>query len=278
MDKKEVSPNTARYRFRLPRSDSMLGLPIGQHLSVQVDVNGKLVQRSYTPTTSDDEIGFFDLVVKTYPDGAVSSYIGAMKIGDMLQVKGPKGQMRYHDGLARKIGMVAGGTGLTPCMQIIRQILKDDDDNTQVSFIYANTGQDDILLKHELDKMAEKHPEKFRIWYFLSNPPEGWEGGAGLVSKDAIQDFLPEHAPDTKILMCGPPPMINACKKHLCELGFPEPRPMSKPEDVSRRERGPPARRAVILISDNSSSSTLSARLLLLSSLCSGAVYVPLAA
>lgn len=64
IDKKVLSSNTARYRFALPQKDSMLGLPIGQHLQVQVDVNGKMVQRSYTPTTSDDELGFFELVIK----------------------------------------------------------------------------------------------------------------------------------------------------------------------------------------------------------------------
>lgn len=60
-----LSSNTARYRFALPRKDAILGLPIGQHLQVQADVNNKLVQRSYTPVSlDDDEPGFFDLVVK----------------------------------------------------------------------------------------------------------------------------------------------------------------------------------------------------------------------
>lgn len=47
VEKEEISPNTARYRFQLPKRDSMLGLPIGQHLSVQVDVNGKMVQSEW---------------------------------------------------------------------------------------------------------------------------------------------------------------------------------------------------------------------------------------
>lgn len=42
----------------------MLGLPIGQHVSVSTTIGGKLVQRSYTPTSSDDDKGFFDLMVK----------------------------------------------------------------------------------------------------------------------------------------------------------------------------------------------------------------------
>jgi len=41
-----------------------LGLPIGQHVSVSAEIGGKLVQRSYTPTSSDDDLGHFDLLVK----------------------------------------------------------------------------------------------------------------------------------------------------------------------------------------------------------------------
>ena len=66
MEKKQISENTAHYRFRLPNSNGVLGLPIGQHISVQAEVNGKNVQRSYTPVSSDDDRGFFDLMIKVH--------------------------------------------------------------------------------------------------------------------------------------------------------------------------------------------------------------------
>lgn len=231
MEKQHISSNTALYRFKLPRSNNILGLPIGQHISVQADVNGKNVQRSYTPTSSDDDHGFFDLVVKSYEQGNVSKYIGAMRVGDQLSIKGPKGQMRYSPGLARHIGMIAGGTGLTPCLQIIRAALKNPADKTEIDFIYANVKEGDILLKDELDELAQKHKDQFRVHYFLNEAPENWQGGTGFVSKEAIDEKLPKPADDTKILMCGPPPMINAMKKSLDELGFQAPRAVSKMED-----------------------------------------------
>lgn len=42
----------------------MLGLPIGQHISIQANIDGKNVMRSYTPTTLDNDKGYFELVVK----------------------------------------------------------------------------------------------------------------------------------------------------------------------------------------------------------------------
>ena len=53
-----------RYRFGLPSKDDVLGLPIGQHISVQAEISGKNIMRSYTPTSSDDDLGHFDLLVK----------------------------------------------------------------------------------------------------------------------------------------------------------------------------------------------------------------------
>lgn len=64
IEKKQISENTAQYRFRLPSDNGILGLPIGQHISVQAEINGKQVMRSYTPVSSDDDRGFFDLLIK----------------------------------------------------------------------------------------------------------------------------------------------------------------------------------------------------------------------
>lgn len=59
-----TSPRLLSYRFALPRSDDVLGLPIGQHVSVTAEINGKDIMRSYTPTSSDDNLGHFDLLIK----------------------------------------------------------------------------------------------------------------------------------------------------------------------------------------------------------------------
>jgi ferredoxin-NADP reductase len=55
------------YRFGLPHPEDVLGLPIGQHISVAAEINGKEIMRSYTPISSDDDRGHFDLLVKVTP-------------------------------------------------------------------------------------------------------------------------------------------------------------------------------------------------------------------
>ncbi|KAN0100774.1 hypothetical protein V8E55_000758, partial [Tylopilus felleus] len=226
-----VSPNTAIYRFALPRSDDVLGLPIGQHISISAEINGKEITRSYTPTSSDDDLGHFDLLIKSYEKGNISRYVSLLKIGDKVRVRGPKGFFKYSPTLSRHIGMIAGGTGITPMLQIIRAALKNSFDNTKLSLIYANVNLEDILLKKELDDLAAKHSDRFTVYYVLNNTPENWSGGIGFVSKEHIEKYIPRSNSDIKVLLCGPPPMMTAMKKHLAELNYPAPRAISKLED-----------------------------------------------
>jgi len=108
--------------------------------------------------------------------------------------------------------MIAGGTGITPMLQIIRAALKNASDRTKLSLIYANVNPEDILLKAELDQLAAKYPERFTVYYVLNNPPPQWNGGVGFVSKEHIQKGMPPSDHDIKILLCGPPPMMTAMK------------------------------------------------------------------
>ncbi|KAI9455846.1 ferredoxin reductase-like C-terminal NADP-linked domain-containing protein [Russula earlei] len=211
-----VSPNTAIYRFALPHSNDILGLPIGQHISLSAEINGKEIMRSYTPTSSDDDLGHFDLLIKAI---SLATFL-SLKSATKIRVKGPKGLFNYSPSLSREIGMIAGGTGITPMLQIIRAALKNPQDQTRLSLIYANVNYDDILLKKELDELAAKYPFRFRVHYVLNNPPPGWTGGVGFVSKEQIETHLPDSDDNIKILLCGPPPMMTAMKKHLDELNI----------------------------------------------------------
>lgn len=236
-EKTILSHNTAIYRFKLPRPTDILGLPIGQHISLAATIAGqpKEVVRSYTPISSDEEKGYFDLLIKSYPTGNISKHVASLMVGQTMKVKGPKGAMVYTPNMVRHFGMIAGGTGITPMLQIIRAIVRGrprsgGDDVTQVDLIFANVKPEDILLKEDLDALA-KEDDKFRVYYVLNNPPEKWDGGVGFVTADMIKAKLPPPAKDIKILLCGPPPMISAMKKATESLGYEKPRPVSKLDD-----------------------------------------------
>lgn len=235
--KTSTSHNVAIYRFALPKPSDILGLPIGQHMSLAATPKGaeKEVVRSYTPISSDEDKGYFDLMIKSYPQGNISAHMATLKVGDTMKVRGPKGAMVYQENLCKRIGMIAGGTGITPMLQIIRAINRmrpknGGKDTTKVDLIFANVNPEDILLKEDLDKLNEEDPD-FSVYYVLNNPPEKWNGGVGFVTADMIKEKLPSPGPDMKILICGPPPMVSALKKATESLGYEKAKPVSKLPD-----------------------------------------------
>jgi cytochrome-b5 reductase len=216
----ELSSNVCRYVFALPGSRDVVGLPIGQHVAIKATIDGKTVQRSYTPTSNNLDLGVLELVIKVYPDGQLTGrYFANLKVGDEVQFRGPKGSMRYHVGHCKKIGMIAGGTGITPMYQLIRAICEDERDTTEVSLIFANRSEDDILLREELETFARRYPKNLKLWFMLDNAPPQWAYGTGFVTADVMKERLPAPGPETKFMLCGPPGMVNASKKALASLG-----------------------------------------------------------
>jgi cytochrome-b5 reductase len=246
IDKEVLSHDTRKFRFALPSPDHILGLPVGQHIYLTARINGELVIRPYTPVSSDDDKGYMDLVIKVYfknvhpkfPEGGkMSQHLEAMEIGDYIDVRGPNGLLVYEDcgtfaikpdkksdpvkKTVKKVGMIAGGTGITPMLQLIRQVFKNSDDNTELALIFANQTEKDILLRDELEEIQSEFSDRFKLWYTLDKAPEGWKYSEGFVNDGMIKDHLPSPGDDTLIVMCGPPPMINfACMPNLDKLGY----------------------------------------------------------
>ncbi|CAI7666334.1 hypothetical protein N7533_000436 [Penicillium manginii] len=232
VQKDQLSSNVYRFVFALPNEKGVLGLPIGQHVAIRAEVDGKTVTRSYTPTSNNLDRGRLELVVKCYPDGLLSGkYLAGLSIGDEVEFRGPKGAMKYTKDLCNNIGMVAGGTGITPMFQLIRAICENDTDTTEVSLVYANRSEADILLREELETFARRYPKNFKLWYMLDAPPEQWAYGSGYVDQAVLAERLPAASPDTKIMLCGPPGMVSATKKNLAALGFQKPGSVTKMSD-----------------------------------------------
>ncbi|KAF9306751.1 hypothetical protein BGZ74_003609 [Mortierella antarctica] len=244
VEKIYLTHNTRLFRFAYGHPDQLLGLPLGNHVFLRVKTNGSLYVRAYTPTSLPEQQGRLDLVIKVYfkgtdprfpSGGVVSQYLDAMAIGDSVAIKGPIGSFTYfgqgqyshssgRKGKCRQIGMICGGTGLTPMYQIMQAVLADKaQDASKVSLIFGNRSEDDILMRKEIDDTGNGlGPDRFHLWHMLSEgKPEGWKYGTGYINKDMIKEHLfpgqwsaPNSAEDLSsriVLLCGPPPMINLC-------------------------------------------------------------------
>jgi ferredoxin-NADP reductase len=132
-EKIQVSPDTYKFIFALPHHDEVLGLPVGGHVFFHfTNPEGEVISRKYTPISKVNERGRVIFLIKLYlpcpefPEGGqMSKHLQGMIVGDKIKMEGPKGLLNYLGKgnfilkkkplIKKKIGMIAGGSGITPC-------------------------------------------------------------------------------------------------------------------------------------------------------------------
>ncbi len=205
--------NTKIVVLELASPDAELGAPVASFVMAKgsPDAEGKPTARPYTPISTSVR-GELHLLVKVYEQGVVSKHIDHLKAGDSLEIKGPIPKMRFTPNLKKKIGMIAGGTGITPMLQVAEALLEDPEDRTELSLVFANNEERDILLRERLDALVAKYPSRLRVHHVLVTPPATgtWTGSVGFVNRAIVEKFMPAPSDDSLILVCGPPPMVSA--------------------------------------------------------------------
>ncbi|KAI8467519.1 MAG: hypothetical protein J3K34DRAFT_34273 [Monoraphidium minutum] len=238
-----LSRDTLLMRFGLPSAAHRVGLPCGKHVFLFADIGGEGVARAYTPLSSDRDLGRLEMLIKVYwagehpafpAGGKMTQHLASLKPGDTISVKGPMGKFEYtgrgsfllnrRPGAAKWLSFIAGGSGITPCYAVIREVLSDPSDATRLALLYANKAEGDVWLRRELDALAAAHPDRFHVRYVLEQPPPGWTGSSGRVTTDMLAQHLLPPGPESLALMCGPPPMLElAVLPGLRALGYQRP-------------------------------------------------------
>lgn len=217
-----LNHNCIRLTFALQHDSQKLGLPIGKHILLRCkSCSGERVVRPYTPISKVDHVGEFDLVVKLYKAcgdrsaGKMSACLDSLNEGDMVECKGPFGDLVYQrDGVfsingvtrrVKRLTLVAGGSGITPIYQLLRYARSD---GIECDTIYCNETEEDILLRKELDGLGS-------VRHCLAQPPREWTGLSGHISRSMLG-----HAHDGLFLACGPPEMMDDMYKTAAESGW----------------------------------------------------------
>lgn len=224
MRKWRVSPDSWRLRFALPSGQKTLrnDLNIPTCISVRyvepsTQGDGKeevVLNKSYSPISNPSKEGSFDLLVKAYTPrlgGGVGTYLTSLEVGETIIASVKAERMVHGSPLIshrwKQIGLVAGGTGVAPLIQLIRICLDNPHDEARIRLLVVDRREEDILMRDELDRLATKHA-RFSVAYSLTGgDSEGdWEGETGRGSVEMARRTLPLPAGgdgSTMIFVCG---------------------------------------------------------------------------
>ena len=213
---------------------------------MHIESDNKWLCKPYSPITPLTQKGSVVFCIKIYrehPDfpngGKFSQAIeNNLNVGESILCEGPIGMINYQghgkftfkkqpfEHKKTKLGLIAGGTGITPWFSIAQASLLGND-GLQIRLLYINKTKDDILIKQEIDELAKKYPKNFKVFYSLTRHTSDqgeWNGLTGRFTMDMLKqcDFPDNTKDDILILNCGPPAFNEANKKILSENGYKE--------------------------------------------------------
>lgn len=179
----------------------------GQFLSLRLPWEDSYLDRCYSLSSSPDQAQL-TITVKRVNEGRSSNLLNDnIKIGDIIDVAPPSG--RFVPTNNRPLMLFAAGSGVTPIISIIKHTLT----NTQlgVTLFYANSNQEQIIFKQQLEQLSQRYPERFNCHHHLSKE-------YGRINENTVNDFSKNRL-DQDFFICGPGPFMDLTENALQKLG-----------------------------------------------------------
>lgn len=237
-----VGPQQWLFRFDLPSPHCTLakdaqnagGGCTGKYIKVRAEVEGEQVVRCYSPASRLGAQGYVDLLLKLAPEGrkCMTWHFEQMQPGQRLEFSGLHGALGLDfrrlpgaaDGLGgkRKFGLVAGGTGISPMLGILRSVLYHARDDVQVNLCYGSNTPDSFVFLQQLQAAAQAFPQlQIALTADTAGGPEQqYTGRVGFMDADFLKAHLPAPAEDVLVVLCGPWKMCQVLKGVLGDMGY----------------------------------------------------------
>lgn len=217
--REELTPTgTVSLEFRVV-DDVPFPFEPGYFVGIQTDVDGAGPRRSpYCITSPPDEGRLFRLLVRLVPEGPVSCYLAALRVGDVITFRGPSGRSMVPKERDTALVLVATGVGVGPLLGLTELLVSQGFDRP-VRLYWGLRLAEDICLVDRLDALAAG-PGDFSYRISLSRPPPGWTGLRGRVT--ASVPPLLETLGDKHFYLVGNGAMIEEMRCALSDLGVDE--------------------------------------------------------
>lgn len=171
------------------------GFKAGQHVVVDVELDGVRHQRSYSLSSSPRERETIAITVKRQPEGKVSNALhDQVKIGDVIGLSAPSGDFSLGGAHRAPILMLSAGSGITPVMAMLRELQGRAEDR-DVFFLHVCRKPEDAIFAAELQAIAATLPSlKLHFHYTAEN---------GRLPLETLAILVPDYA-QRDTLLCGP--------------------------------------------------------------------------
>ena len=229
----EIVPETAEansIRFEIPPElRERFAFKAGQHLTLRATIDGEEVRRNYSLCTAPDESDWM-VTVKRIGGGLFSNWVGDnLKPGDIIDVMPPHGSFtcEFHASKSRHLIGIAGGSGITPVMSLIKTILRSEP-NSRFTLLYGNRDSSSVIFLEALAGLKDKYLGRLELYHFLDAEDQDIELFNGMLNRERLEEAIALLVPDAAEVdgwfICGPGPMMDAAEGALLDRNIPKER------------------------------------------------------
>lgn len=222
----EIVPETAEansIRFEVrPELRETFAFKAGQHLTLKAEIGGEEVRRNYSLCTAPDEQDWM-VTVKRIAGGVFSNWVGDnLKAGDTLEVMPPHGSFttEFAAGAKRHIVGIAGGSGITPVMSLLRTTLAEEPES-EFTLLYGNRDSSSIIFLEELANLKDRYLGRLSLHHFLAEEEGDVDLFNGMLDRarcdEAIMALVGDPSGVDAWFICGPGPMMDAAEGALLD-------------------------------------------------------------
>ena len=182
----------------------------GQYLTVTVEVDGRRHSRCYSPANAapggsrKQGVSLIELTIARHPGGVVSEYLHrAARPGMTVGLSAPAGDFVLPTPLPRRLLLIAGGSGITPVMSMVRTLTEQWFDG-EIAVLHYVRNLEDACYRDQLTMLPD-----LRVLHACTRGPGG----------DLDGHFTAAHAaaalPDADaVYVCGPHALVDAVRRH----------------------------------------------------------------
>ena len=210
----DLTADLAEFHFS---SDTAARFIPGQY--VLFSLPGVTGDRGYSMSNLPNPRGEWSFIIKNMPGGKGTDYLfDVMKPGDTIAMDGPYGLAFLRPEIRRDIICIAGGSGLSPIMSIIRAAASDPRlKDHKLHMFYGGRGPRDICTPDLVGKLPGI---EYRLTCYHAtsdkelSEAQGWDGECCFIH-ELVDRTLGERLADFEFYFCGPPPMTEAVQRML---------------------------------------------------------------
>lgn len=201
----ELAPNS-----RFP------GYSAGEWVTLTASVNGSRVTRCFSLASAPSGGGSLELSIRVRPDGALTHWVGnGAKVDDIVLLGMPEGEFVLPSDLPERLTLISGGSGITPCMSILREVIARSL-TTQVTFVHFARTYEDVPFLQELRAIAAKASHVKLVLVMTRCEPEGSDLSGHATP--ALLGSLDAASAEGHVYVCGPMGLVDAVSDHFAPL------------------------------------------------------------